>query len=45
MTVFSVSLATRASSIQKSTWRAFSTILGAAVSIVLMDNLAQFSLA
>jgi uncharacterized membrane protein YccC len=44
-TVFSVSLATRASSIQKSTWRAFSTILGAAVGIVLMDNFAQSTLA
>jgi uncharacterized membrane protein YccC len=44
-TVFSVSLATRASPIQKSTWRAFSTILGAAVGIVLMDNFAQSTLA
>jgi hypothetical protein len=44
-TVFSVSLATRASSIQKSTWRAFCTILGAAVGIVLMDNFARSTLA
>ena len=40
-TVFSVSLATRASSIQKSTVRAFSTLLGAVVSVVLMGNFAQ----
>jgi len=39
--VFSVSLATRASSIQKSTVRAFSTLLGAVVSVVLMGNFAQ----
>jgi hypothetical protein len=44
-TVFSVSLATRASSIQKSTWRAFSTLLGAAVGIVLTDNFALSTLA
>jgi uncharacterized membrane protein YccC len=43
-TVFSVSLATRASSIQKSTFRALSTLLGAIVSIVLMDNFAQSTL-
>jgi uncharacterized membrane protein YccC len=44
-TVFSVSLATRASSIQKSTWRVVSTILGGAVSILLMDNYAQSTFA
>jgi hypothetical protein len=44
-TVFSVSLATRASSIQKSTWRVLSTILGGAVSILLMDNFAQSTFA
>jgi uncharacterized membrane protein YccC len=43
-TVFSVSLATRANSIQKSAFRAFSTLLGAVVSIVLMDNFAQSTL-
>jgi uncharacterized membrane protein YccC len=43
-TVFSVSLATRANSIQKSTSRAFSTLLGAVVSIVLMDNFGQSTL-
>jgi uncharacterized membrane protein YccC len=43
-TVFSVSLATRASFFQKSTFRAFSTLLGAVVSIVLMDDLAQSTL-
>jgi uncharacterized membrane protein YccC len=44
-TVFSVSLATRASSIQKSTWRAFSTVLGGAAGIVMMDHFAQSTLA
>jgi uncharacterized membrane protein YccC len=44
-TVFSVSLATRASSIQKSAWRAFSTVLGAAAGIVMMDNFAQSTFA
>lgn len=44
-TVFSVSLATRASSIQKSVRRVFSTLLGAAVSIVMMDLFAQSTLA
>jgi uncharacterized membrane protein YccC len=44
-TVFSVSLATRANSIQKSTWRAIGTIVGAAASIVLMANFAQSTLA
>jgi multidrug transporter EmrE-like cation transporter len=44
-TVFSVSLATRANSIQKSTWRAIGTIVGAVASIVLMANFAQSTLA
>jgi uncharacterized membrane protein YccC len=44
-TVFSLSLATRASSLQKSAWRAISTIVGAVASIVLMANFAQSTLA
>jgi uncharacterized membrane protein YccC len=44
-TVFSVSLAKRAGSIQKSAWRAFSTVLGGAAGIVMMDHFAQSTLA
>jgi uncharacterized membrane protein YccC len=44
-TVLSVSLATRASSIQKSVWRVFSTLIGVGASIVMMDLFAQSTLA
>nr|WP_321985867.1 FUSC family protein [uncultured Lichenicoccus sp.] len=44
-TVLSVSLATRASSLQKSRWRAVGSILGAAVAISLVALFAQSTLA
>jgi uncharacterized membrane protein YccC len=44
-TVLSVSLATRASSLQKSLWRAISTIAGCVVAVALTANFAQSTLA
>src|ERR1700722_10383637 len=44
-TVLSVSLATRASSLQKSLWRALSTIAGCVVAVALTANFAQSTLA
>ncbi len=44
-TVLSVSLTTRAGSLQKSTWRALGTIVGAAASLVLVGCFAQDTLA
>jgi hypothetical protein len=44
-TVLSVSLATRASSLQKSLWRAVSTIIGCVIAIALTANFAQSTLA
>jgi uncharacterized membrane protein YccC len=44
-TVLSVTLATRASSLQKSLWRAASSLLGGMVSILLVANFAQSTLA
>src|SRR6202161_471034 len=44
-TVLSVSLATRASSLQKSLWRAVSSIIGCVISIALIANFAQSTLA
>jgi uncharacterized membrane protein YccC len=44
-TVLSVSLATRASSLQKSLWRAVSSITGCVIAIALTANFAQSTLA
>ena len=44
-TVLSVSLATRASSLQKSLWRAVGSVCGAVVSLALVANFAQSTLA
>jgi uncharacterized membrane protein YccC len=44
-TVMSVSLATRASSLQKSLWRAVSSIIGCVIAIALIANFAQSTLA
>jgi uncharacterized membrane protein YccC len=44
-TVLSVSLATRASSMQKSLWRAISSIAGCVVAVALTANFAQSTLA
>lgn len=44
-TVISVSLATRANSLQKSVWRAGGTIVGAAVALAMVDAFAQDTLA
>jgi uncharacterized membrane protein YccC len=44
-TVLSVSLATRASSLQKSLWRAVSTIIGCVIAVALTANFAQSTLA
>src|ERR1700677_3229864 len=44
-TVLSVSLATRASSMQKSLWRAISSIAGCVVAVALTANFAQSQLA
>jgi uncharacterized membrane protein YccC len=44
-TVLSVSLATRASSLQKSLWRAVSTIIGCVIALTLTANFAQSTLA
>jgi uncharacterized membrane protein YccC len=44
-TVLSVSLATRASSLQKSLWRAVSSIIGCVIAIALIANFAQSTLA
>jgi uncharacterized membrane protein YccC len=44
-TVLSVSLATRASSLQKSLWRAVSTIVGCVIAVALTANFAQSTLA
>ncbi len=44
-TVLSVSLATRANSLQKSIWRGISSVIGAIVAIVLVDAFAQDTLA
>ncbi len=44
-TVISVSLATRANSLQKSLWRAVGTIIGAAVALAMVDAFAQDTLA
>ena len=43
--MISVTLSTRAASLQKSLWRAASTIIGVAVSIALVANFAQATLA
>src|SRR5277367_2683089 len=44
-TVLSVSLATRASSLQKSLWRAVSSIVGCVIAVALIANFAQSTLA
>ena len=44
-TVLSVSLATRASSLQKSLWRAVSSIIGCSIAVALTANFAQSTLA
>src|ERR1700761_1993456 len=44
-TVLSVSLATRASSLQKSLWRAVSSIIGCIIAVALTANFAQSTLA
>jgi uncharacterized membrane protein YccC len=44
-TVLSVSLATRASSLQKSLWRAVSSIIGCVIAVTLTANFAQSPLA
>src|SRR6201997_1852069 len=44
-TVLSVSLATRASSLQKSLWRAVSSIIGCGIAVALTANFAQSTLA
>jgi uncharacterized membrane protein YccC len=44
-TVLSVSLVTRASSLQKSLWRAVSSIIGCGIALVLTANFAQSTLA
>src|SRR6202167_3097309 len=44
-TVLSVSLATRASSLQKSLWRAVSSIIGCVIAIALIANFTQSTLA
>jgi uncharacterized membrane protein YccC len=44
-TVLSVSLATRASSLQKSLWRAVSSIVGCVIGVALTANFAQSTLA
>jgi uncharacterized membrane protein YccC len=44
-TVLSVSLATRSSSLQKSLWRAVSTIIGCVIAVALIANFAQSTLA
>ena len=44
-TVLSVSLATRASSLQKSLWRAVSSIIGCVIALTLTANFAQSTLA
>jgi uncharacterized membrane protein YccC len=44
-TVLSVSLATRASSLQKSLWRALSSIIGCVIAVALTANFAQSTLA
>ena len=44
-TVLSVSLTTRASSLQKASWRALGTLLGACVSLLLVSAFAQDTLA
>jgi uncharacterized membrane protein YccC len=44
-TVLSVSLATRASSLQKSLWRAVSSIIGSVIAVALTANFAQSTLA
>src|SRR6201996_3017612 len=44
-TVLSVSLATRASSLQKSLWRAVSSIIGCVIAVALTANFAQSTLA
>jgi Fusaric acid resistance protein family len=44
-TVLSVSLATRASSLQKSLWRAISSIIGCGIAVALTANFAQSTLA
>jgi uncharacterized membrane protein YccC len=44
-TVLSVSLATRASSLQKSLWRAGSSIIGCVIAIALVANFSQSTLA
>src|ERR1700759_868663 len=44
-TVLSVSLATRASSLQKSLWRGSSSIIGCVIALTLTANFAQSTLA
>jgi uncharacterized membrane protein YccC len=44
-TVLSVSLATRASSLQKSLWRVVSSIIGCVIAVALIANFAQATLA
>src|ERR1700759_814841 len=44
-TVLSVSLVTRASSLQKSLWRAVSSIIGCGIALALTANFAQSTLA
>jgi uncharacterized membrane protein YccC len=44
-TVLSVSLATRASSLQKSLWRGISSIIGCGIAVALTANFAQSTLA
>ena len=44
-TVLSVSLATRASSLQKSLWRGVSSIIGCVIALTLTANFAQSTLA
>ncbi len=44
-TVLSVTLATRAASLRKSLWRAFSTVIGVGIAMALVANFAQDTLA